>query len=82
MLSGLSRLRETIYLVIHNKNVHCYRCRKRHLATECTLNHDIKCRACGNRGHLQSVCFKNKSQAHQLEEILNTTCDNNILQIE
>lgn len=43
-----------------NKNVHCHRCGKRHLATQCTLNRDIKYRACGNQEHLQSVVLKIK----------------------
>ncbi|XP_018404622.1 PREDICTED: uncharacterized protein K02A2.6-like, partial [Cyphomyrmex costatus] len=54
-------------------------CGKGHLATQCTLSRDIKCHACGNKGHLQSVCFKNKSQTHQLEDILSTTCQDNIM---
>lgn len=65
-----------------HKNIHCYRCGKEHLATQCTLSRDIKCRACGNAGHLQSVCFKNKSQTHQLEEILSATCRDRLLQVE
>jgi len=67
----------------NNKNIHCYRCGKGHLATQCSLSRDIKCKACGNSGHLQSVCFKNKSQTHQLEEILSTYEENvTILQLE
>jgi hypothetical protein len=69
--------------ILHNKNVHCYRCGKgRHSATQYTLSRDIKCRACGTQRHLQSVCFKNKSETHQLEEILSATCRNDILQLE
>ena len=40
-----------------NKKVSCYRCGKGHLATQCTLNRNLQCAACGIHGHLQSVCF-------------------------
>lgn len=64
------------------KSIHCFRCGRGHLATQCTLNRNIKCSVCGIRGHLRSVCFKNKSSTHLIEEILFTKSSKNILQIE
>lgn len=45
-----------------DKNIVCFRCGKGHLATECTLNRNIRCKACGVLGHLRVVCFKHKEQ--------------------
>ncbi|XP_046142815.1 uncharacterized protein K02A2.6-like [Osmia bicornis bicornis] len=66
----------------NSKNISCFRCGKGHLATKCNLNRNIRCAACGVQGHLQSGCFKNKGQTHNVEEILYNATDNDVLQLE
>ncbi|KAK2578441.1 hypothetical protein KPH14_001058, partial [Odynerus spinipes] len=57
-------------------------CGKGHLAIKCYLNRNVRCTACGIRGHLQSVCFKSKGQTHNVEEVLYNATNENILQLE
>ncbi|KYN14206.1 Uncharacterized protein K02A2.6 [Trachymyrmex cornetzi] len=54
----------------HSKfnDIVCFRCGQAHLAPNCTLPRNVKCRECGGFGHLQKVC-KKKGQAHLLEEV-------------
>lgn len=53
-----------------NNNIKCYRCRKSHLASKCTLSREVRCHSCGKQGHLSSVCFRKGSSTNQLQEIL------------
>ncbi|XP_048506850.1 uncharacterized protein LOC125499994 [Athalia rosae] len=40
----------------------CFRCGSPdHIANKCSLDKNVKCRACGVLGHIQKVCFKTKS---------------------
>lgn len=48
----------------------CFRCGKNHLASQCSLNREVRYRGCGGQGHLKVVCFKTREQTNQLEEIL------------
>ncbi|XP_078045447.1 uncharacterized protein LOC144474480 [Augochlora pura] len=45
------------------------RCGASHLATNCTLDRNVRCKNCGIAGHLAKVC-KKKADTKQLEEIL------------
>lgn len=50
------------------KPITCFRCGRGHLASQCTLNKEIRC--AGGKGHLKKVCFKTVEQTDQLEDIL------------
>ena len=39
----------------------CYRCGGDHKAPECKIDRNKKCKYCGVKGHLDTVCFKNKN---------------------
>ncbi|KAK9692907.1 hypothetical protein QE152_g34812 [Popillia japonica] len=83
-------IRDVFTKTVNSKVLKCFRCGGTHLANKCTLDRNIKCNSCGQKGHLQRVCFKKAKghnttnnttketvSTHQVEELLhiNTVFD-------
>ncbi|XP_063915720.1 uncharacterized protein K02A2.6-like [Zophobas morio] len=49
-----------------NSNIKYYRCGGNHLASNCQLPKNTKCRFCGTLGHIQKVCFKRINNSNEI----------------